>query len=49
VWSANFTFKVTVPFVPHFHGLIYVDNTKNIERQASLDTQLVKAPAHASH
>ena len=25
---------MTVPFVPHFHGLIYVDNAKNIERQA---------------
>jgi len=37
VWSANFTFYVTIPFVPHFHGMIYTDNTKNIERQVSLD------------
>merc|ERR1711939_997397 len=33
VWSSNFTFQVTIPFVPHFKGFVNVDNTKNIERQ----------------
>ena len=35
---------MTVPFVPHFHGLIYVDNAKNIERQAPAHSAQMKCP-----